>query len=296
MAVVRSLFCSFSRDAASDLKTPTKIVCLSDDDLACDEPPEGAVHHDPSDAPANLSFGAEPGDTLVSVDHPHAPVEHLPIEAPLAGLEADQTLGQLISEARERRGLSREQVADQTRIPAYYVRMIESDSYDAIPDQLYLLPFFRRYAIFLGLDAPKVVARFIRDFELAETGVIETSVPRTSAVKALLAKTLLMWRQIALAVLLIGVMLPCIAWGIGIVRTAVHHPPCGSSSVAVSPPPAAAVKQPAETASTAIASHAISTASAGPQIDLHTIQPKHLRRRVRGYRPSHRARHSRHGT
>jgi transcriptional regulator with XRE-family HTH domain len=291
MAVVRSLFCSFSGDAASDLKTPTKIVCLSDDDLVCDEPPEGAVHHDPSDAPANFSFGVETADTLVSVDHPDATVE-----AAGAGLEADQTLGQLITEARERRGLSREQVADQTRIPAYYVRMIESGSYDAVPDQLYLLPFFRRYAIFLGLDAPKVVAQFVRDFELAETGVSETSVPRTSAVKALLAKTLMMWRQIALAVLLIGVMLPCIAWGIGIVRTVVHHGAYTSSSVAVSPRPAAAVQQPAETPSSAIASNAISTAGAGPQTDQHPLQAKHLRRRARGHRPSRRARHSRRRT
>jgi len=297
MAVVRSLLRSFSRDAASDLKTPTKIVCLSDDDVVCDELPEGAVHHDLSDAPAKFSFGVETGDTLVSVEHPDATIEHLlPIGAAGVGREADQTLGQLITEAREHRGLSREQVADQTRIPAYYVRMIESDSYDAIPDQLYLLPFFRRYAIFLGLDAPKVVSRFIRDFELAESGVIETSVPRTSAIKALLAKTLLMWRQIALAVLLIGVMLPCIAWGIGIMRTAVHHPAYSSSSVAISPRPAAAVQQPAETPSTAIASRAISTAGAGPQIDQHPIQAKHLLRRAHGHRPSRRARHSRHRT
>jgi cytoskeletal protein RodZ len=290
MAVVRSLFGSFSRDAASDLKTPANLVCLSDDDLVCDEPPEGAVRNDPSDAPAKFSFGVK---ERIS-----------PIEAAGAGLEVDQTLGQLMTETREQRGLSREQVADQTHIPAYYVRMIESDSYDAIPDQLYLLPFFRRYAIFLGLDATKVVSRFIRDFEQAENEVVETSVPGTKG-----AKALLMWRQIALAVLLMGVLLLCIAWGIGIMRTTLRHRADSSSSVAISPnalPPSkillsdaphpAAAQQPAETPSTAIASHAISTASATPEIDQQPTQAKHQRRRARAHRPSRSARHSMHRT
>ncbi len=269
MAVVRSLFGSFSRDAASDLKTPANLVCLSDADLVCDEPPEGAVRNDPSDAPAKFSFGVETGHPFISAQH--------------------QTLGQLMTETREQRGLSREQVADQTHIPAYYVRMIESDSYDAIPDQLYLLPFFRRYAIFLGLDATKVVSRFICDFEQAENEVVETSVPGTKG-----AKALLMWRQIALAVLLIGVLLPCIAWGIGIVRTTIRHRADSSSSVAISPntlPPSKILLSDAPHPA-ATQPHAIGTASATPEIDQQPTQAKHQRRRARGHRLSRSARHS----
>ena len=71
--------------------------------------------------------------------------------------------------------------------------MIESDSYDAIPDQLYLLPFFRRYADFLGLDAQKVVSRFICDFEKAENEVVVPPAPSAYS------KALLKWRQIAAA-------------------------------------------------------------------------------------------------
>jgi len=126
-----------------------------------------------------------------------------------SGLYVNQTLGQLMTQTRKHLGLSREQVASQTNIPAYYVRMIESDSYDAIPDQLYLLPFFRRYAEFLGLDAQKVVSRFILDFEKAENQVAETPTPTAYA------KALLKWRQIATATVLGAILLPCIAWGIG---------------------------------------------------------------------------------
>src|SRR5258708_35275773 len=155
MAVVRSLFGRFSGDASSDLKTPGKLVCLGDDDRVADEPSEAisdaldGLNNDQSVVEEKFSFGVEFGDA------------------------AEQTLGQLMTASREHRGLSREQVAEQTRIPAYYVRMIESDSYDAIPDQLYLLPFFRRYAIFLGIDEQKVVARFIVDFEKAENEIVD---------------------------------------------------------------------------------------------------------------------------
>ena len=272
MAVVRSLFGRFSKSDVNDLKTPANLVCLSDGDIVADEPLDTAVRYGPGDAPAQFS-----------------------------GLEVDQSLGQLITETREQRGLSREQVADETHIPAYYVRMIESDKYDAVPDQLYLLPFFRRYATYLGLDAQKVVSRFIHDFEQAENGVIETPVPATKA------KALLMWRQVAILVLVSAVLLPLISRGIGIVRASLRLPADSSSSVAVAPnalPPStilttdaprpATAQQPAETPPNPVASHAISTASAGPEIAPQPTPARHLRRRAHGHRLSRFARHSSH--
>ncbi len=257
MAVGRSLLGSYSRDAASDLKTPTNIVCLSDDDLICDDSPDDVVHPEPTD---------------------------------------NQTLGQLMTQAREHRALSREQVADETHIPSYYVRMIESDSYDAIPDQLYLLPFFERYAIFLGLDAAKVVARFIRDFELAESGVLVASVPRTSGATLLLAKARLMWRPIALAALIFGILLPCIAWAIGIMRTTIPRPAPQSSRVAIPhPATAATAQQPASIPSTTVASHATSSADAAPAMQ-QPAPAKHTRRRARNHRANRFARHPTHTT
>src|SRR5260370_29012888 len=152
-----------------------------------------------------------------------------PGEDAWSGLDVDQTLGQLMTQTRTHRGLSRDQVADQTHIPAYYVRMIESDSYDAIPDQLYLLPFFRRYADFLGLDAEKVVSRFICDFEKAENEVVQTTSSTTYA------KALLKWRQIAAAMVVGAILLPCIAWGVGAMRVAYRSRPGSSSDIALSP-------------------------------------------------------------
>jgi cytoskeleton protein RodZ len=91
--------------------------------------------------------------------------------------ESEKTLGQLIGEARKRRGLSPEEVVRETRIPAHYVKMIESDTGALISDQLYLLPFLRRYAAFLGLDAEEIASRFVHDVQRAETNVTRMSEP-----------------------------------------------------------------------------------------------------------------------
>src|SRR5579863_2585169 len=85
------------------------------------------------------------------------------------------SLGQMVTEARERKGLTREQVVLEAHLPAHYVKMIETDSYGLISDQLYLVPFLRRYATFLGLDAEDVASRFVRDVQHAEASVVRIS-------------------------------------------------------------------------------------------------------------------------
>ena len=293
MAVVRYLFGSFSRNESNDRVIQNNLICLSDADRVCDVPQEVAVRTGPGGKAVSFAIGAEGADALASVQCSGAAIEHvLGREAAWAGLEVDQTLGQLMTVTREHRGLSREQVAGQTNTPAYYIRMMESDSYDAVPDQLYLLPFFRRYAIFLGLDAQKVVSRFIRDFEKAENEVVETLPPSTPA-----AKTLLRWRQIAMAAVIAGILLPFIAWGIGTMRAAVATSPNtlpSSTILSTEDPPATAAQGPARTDAVTV-SPAITAANARPevaqQLDTHT---KRQRRRGRDHWLSRDSGHTRH--
>lgn len=89
----------------------------------------------------------------------------------------DQSLGSFLSTTRERRGITRDGVVAETRIPAHYIGMIESDNYSAISDQLYLLPFIRRYADFLGLDSEQIAIRFVREVQRAESSVVRISEP-----------------------------------------------------------------------------------------------------------------------
>jgi cytoskeleton protein RodZ len=91
------------------------------------------------------------------------------------GVDTEPSLGHLITEARERKGLTRDQVATEAHLPAHYVKMIETDSYDMISDRLYLVPFLRRYATFLGLDAEEIASRFVSNVQHAEANVVRIS-------------------------------------------------------------------------------------------------------------------------
>ncbi len=171
MSVVKP-FHGFSRADSNDRVVQNNLVRLSDADRVPDDLDEAAFRPSPRVTSSMFVFETNLRGALGNTRGPEVEIEQLsPDEDAWSGLDISQTLGQLMTQTRTHRGLSRDQVAEQTHIPAYYVRMIESDSYDAIPDQLYLLPFFRRYADFLGLDARKVVSRFICDFEKAENEV-----------------------------------------------------------------------------------------------------------------------------
>jgi len=99
------------------------------------------------------------------------------------GAAPEPSLGHLITETRERKGMTREQVANEAHLPAHYIKMIETDSYDLISDRLYLMPFLRRYATFLGLDAEEIASRFVSDVQHAEANVVRISQEITMVAK-----------------------------------------------------------------------------------------------------------------
>lgn len=98
-------------------------------------------------------------------------------QRPAPERQPEPSLGKTIAAARERRGLSQGALAKEAHIPPYYVRMIESDDYTLIADQLYLLPFLRRYATFVGLDPEEVASRFIRDVQRADVSAARMTEP-----------------------------------------------------------------------------------------------------------------------
>ena len=72
-----------------------------------------------------------------------------------------------------------EQVVAEAHLPAHYIKMIETDNYGMIADQLYLVPFLRRYATFLGLDAEDVASRFVSQVQHTESTAVRISQPLT---------------------------------------------------------------------------------------------------------------------
>ena len=69
-------------------------------------------------------------------------------------------LGEEFRSAREARGLTLSEVAEQIHIRSVYLNAIENEEWTAIGAPVYVRGFIRTYARFLGLDAEDAVARF----------------------------------------------------------------------------------------------------------------------------------------
>ncbi len=70
------------------------------------------------------------------------------------------SIGETLRMARQRAGLSQEQIASTTRISLPYIEAIETMDRAALPGRAYALGFVRCYAQHLGLDAIDAVRRF----------------------------------------------------------------------------------------------------------------------------------------
>lgn len=116
---------------------------------------------------------------------------------------ADTSLGHFLVAAREQRGLSREQAVKQTRIPEHYLKMLESNDCSMISDQLYLLPFLRRYSTFLQIDPEETAMRFVREVQRADNN------PSTARIDTPLGprrRKRRNWNGIAIVTLLLAVI------------------------------------------------------------------------------------------
>ncbi len=74
---------------------------------------------------------------------------------------AEPTAGKLLQEERKRQGLSEKAIADRLHMTMYYVRAVESDSYDKLPGAVYAKGYIRNYALTLGLDAEKLISVYL---------------------------------------------------------------------------------------------------------------------------------------
>src|SRR5688572_9899848 len=81
---------------------------------------------------------------------------------PLAHPHGDTgiTLGELLRQARERKGLTLEKLASDTKIPRRHLEALERDNLSAMPGEFYQRAEIRTYARAVGLDQKLVLARF----------------------------------------------------------------------------------------------------------------------------------------
>jgi cytoskeleton protein RodZ len=70
------------------------------------------------------------------------------------------TLGEKLREAREARGFTLAEVAEQTRISALYLESIENDDYRRLPGGIFNKGFVKSYAKFVGINDQEALADY----------------------------------------------------------------------------------------------------------------------------------------
>lgn len=72
-------------------------------------------------------------------------------------------IAETLRNAREKRSLTLEDAARAAGIPLQYVRLLEgeSDVRIGVSDELYLIPFFRKYASFMSIDPEELLPEFL---------------------------------------------------------------------------------------------------------------------------------------
>ncbi len=69
-------------------------------------------------------------------------------------------LGHILREARETKGYTLEDVQEEIRINAKYLKSLENGDYNALPTPVHVRGFLRNYARFLGLDPQPLLDRY----------------------------------------------------------------------------------------------------------------------------------------
>jgi cytoskeletal protein RodZ len=69
-------------------------------------------------------------------------------------------LGQILSQARENKGLTVEDVQQATRINAHYIEALENGEYNVLPTPVHVRGFLRNYARYLNLDPAPLLERY----------------------------------------------------------------------------------------------------------------------------------------
>lgn len=79
-----------------------------------------------------------------------------------------KTVGQIITYARQKRGLSIDQLSSLTKIDSKYIGALEQDDYAKLPSETFAKGFIRNLSLRLDLNPHELIAIFRRDFRLPE--------------------------------------------------------------------------------------------------------------------------------
>lgn len=79
-----------------------------------------------------------------------------------------QTLGEKLREAREERGISLTEVAEQTRISPHYIQSIERDDYKPLPGGIFNKGFIKSFAKYVGVNEQEALLDYAKAISVNE--------------------------------------------------------------------------------------------------------------------------------
>jgi cytoskeleton protein RodZ len=77
-------------------------------------------------------------------------------------------VGAMLQSARERRGLSLDELARRTKITVRVLRAIESNAFDQVPQGIFTRGYLRAYAREVGLDPAATVEQYLAQFDTTD--------------------------------------------------------------------------------------------------------------------------------
>ena len=83
------------------------------------------------------------------------------------------TLGEKLRAAREERGISISEVAEQTRISPLYIESIEKDDFKLLPGGIFNKGFVRSFAKYVGVDEQEALQDYARQTAVSDTSAVD---------------------------------------------------------------------------------------------------------------------------
>lgn len=146
------------------------------------------------------------------------------------------TLGEKLREAREARGYSLREVADNTRISARHLEAIEADDYKPLPGGVFNKGFIRAFARYVGVDETEALGDYTRQMSQQGFSASEGETPISRKHEVFVGDEP---RRPFLTIVLALIILGLLSWGV--IAGLQWYQNRGNQAAAVTPTPTPAV-------------------------------------------------------
>ncbi len=86
-----------------------------------------------------------------------------------------KTVGEILKTARLKKGIKRREIVKKTKISLIYVKALEQNDFNKLPEAAFVKGFIKNYAQIVGLSPTQILAVFRRDYDQNVQGKV---VPR----------------------------------------------------------------------------------------------------------------------